>query len=95
MNLDFPFNLFGVSPSHWTDIFFWISVTMYFVTLASHILFAIGVGRDANRIQDEGNQTAFVTPTIWMLATLAGGVFAAALYWMIHHSSLKRDVNRY
>lgn len=95
MNFGFPYSVFGVSPSHWTDIFFWISVTMYFVTLAAHILFALGVGRDAQRIKDEGNETQFVTPVIWMLATLAGGVFTAALYWLIHHSSLKRDANRY
>jgi hypothetical protein len=68
---------------------------MWFVALAANILFAAGVARDARLVLDEGGQTTLVTPVAWVLATLAGGVFVAAAYWLIHHSAPKRGTNSY
>ena len=66
-----------------------------------NIAFAIAVARDSARLarsayRQRGNGpvqthgTAFVGPGIWILATLLGGVFVAAIYWAIHHSSLRK-----
>jgi len=56
-----------------------------------HIAFAAGVWRDATAVMEsEEDQLWFATPTVWMLGTLLGGMLAALVYWLIHHSTLRR-----
>ena len=56
-----------------------------------HILFSVAVFLDARR-QDQYIPTGsiFVKPMIWSLATLIGGIFIAAIYWLMHHSTLRK-----
>lgn len=53
-------------------------------------LFALGVWRDAGRLNRNGTPVAFVSGQIWALATLLTGITTAFAYWAIHHSALAR-----
>jgi hypothetical protein len=57
------------------------------MALLVHVIFAIGVYRDASANR---SSTVLIGPVGWMLATLGGGVLTIALYWAIHHSTLRQ-----
>lgn len=59
-------------------------------TFVLNLLFAVGVNEDAYKLRDEGSMTQIVSQPTWVLATLVVGVFVAALYWLIHRSTLSR-----
>jgi len=56
------------------------------VTFLVHLAFAFAVYLDA---RDQDRPTIFVGALTWGLATLLGGVVVAALYWAMHHSTLR------
>lgn len=63
---------------------FWI------LTALIHISFAFAVLNDAQMLwRHLRRHTFFVGGGLWALATLLGGVFVAAVYWLIHHSTLR------
>jgi len=53
-----------------------------------HLVFAGAVARDAGLLHKLGRKPALVSAHVWAFATLIGGLFAAAIYWFIHHSNL-------
>ena len=66
-------------------------VASWLATIAVHVVFAMGVMGDATDLQKRGASTSLVSPAWWTLATLFGGVFVAALYWVIHRSALRHE----
>ena len=50
-----------------------------------HVSFAVAVFLNARRLP---RKPILVLPIVWALATLLGGVFVAAVYWVMHHSRL-------
>ena len=55
-----------------------------------NIIFSGAVARDAGLFEKEGIRLSLVSGVSWAFATLIGGVFVAAIYWFIHHSTLTR-----
>ncbi len=61
------------------------------ITVIINIAFAIGVYRDSASRRTHGFRLWFAAPIFWAGATLVGSVFVAALYWLIHYSTLTRE----
>lgn len=57
------------------------------LTFIVNFSFAAGVFRNAEYLF-KAERLNFVGPWMWFFATLFGGVFVAAAYWVIHHSRL-------
>lgn len=80
MNVSYSY---GVPPQLMgaLSIFFWIA------TITIHIAFALAILKDATKLYGQG-QLQYVSPGLWGVATLFGGMVTAAIYWTMHHSRL-------
>ena len=61
------------------------------IIIVVHISFAVAIFRDATNLPAP-RKPIFVGRTIWLLATLVGGIFVATIYWVMHHSRLNSSV---
>jgi hypothetical protein len=63
----------------------------YFIgSVIVNVGFALAVAVDAGRLSRERTGPLIGGPILWTLATLLGGVYVAAAYWLINHSALSR-----
>ncbi len=85
-----PF-MFQTDPGQSLSLPVLFFVASWLATIAIHVVFAVGVTQDAIDLRHRGVATSLVSPAWWTLVTLFGGVFVAALYWLIHHSTLRRE----
>ena len=70
---------------------FWVLIVGCLV-LVVHIAFALGVWLDVQRMTAMEKRSTFAAGGfIWTLAVLVGGVFVLTVYWLIHHSTLRRE----
>ena len=69
-----------------------VTLAIWAITIIVHICFALAVSEDADSLPD-GRKPIFVGRGIWFLATLFGGLFTAAIYWVMHHSRLNESVS--
>ena len=53
-----------------------------------HLLFAGAVAKDCGKLSNRGLAPILVSPATWAFTALIGGVWAAGLYWFLHHSTL-------
>lgn len=67
-----------------------ISLAIMVINVLLHVLFAGAIAKDAGNLQKQGIKAQLVSGITWAFATLIGGVFTAAIYWFIHHSSFTR-----
>lgn len=72
-------------------MFLVIVLLVFLLGAVVNIAFALAVFRDAEQCQKKAN-LLFVGPTLWCLATLLGGPFTAAIYWVLNHSTLNPHV---
>ena len=68
-----------------------IAICASVITLIVHIAFAIALFRDATNLPAD-RKPIFVGPMIWFLGALVGGMFVAAIYWVMHHSRLNQSI---
>jgi hypothetical protein len=66
------------------------AIAVMVLTVIVHVCFATAVVQDIRRGRQEGRNPWLVGTEVWALATLVGGIFVAATYWLMHHSSLNR-----
>jgi len=61
-------------------------VTMYYILMAVvHLAFAAAVAKEAGRLLQSRGSTILVGPVMWSFATIIGGVWVAAIFWLMHH----------
>ncbi len=58
------------------------------LSIVLHIIFAGAVARDAGQMQKINRKPVLVSGFTWAFATLLGGVLVAAIYWVIHYSTI-------
>ena len=63
------------------------------LTLCVHLLFAMSIYFDATHMEAENKQVYFVGPLAWSLVTLFLGLFAVYVYWIMHHSNLRKPID--
>lgn len=64
---------------------------IFFIGVAIvNIAFALNISKDGEQIRSEGSEPLLAGPALWSFATLLGGVFVAAIYWVVNHSTLSR-----
>ena len=61
------------------------------IIIVVHISFAAAIFRDATYLPAPRKPIS-VGPSIWLLATLLGGIFVATIYWVMHHSRLNQSI---
>ena len=69
-----------------------VAIIAFIMAAIINIVFAIGVSTDAKKLQRE-RPLWFAGRLIWFIATLFGGVSVAAIYWVMHRSSLNEHTN--
>ncbi|MBY0545394.1 MAG: hypothetical protein K2Q14_07605 [Gammaproteobacteria bacterium] len=60
------------------------------ITALLHIIFAGAIAKDTGRLAKQGIPTFLVSGITWAFATLVGGLWVVAIYWLVHRSSLTR-----
>ena len=84
---------FGMYPIEalWVLFIGGVTICSVVIVMVVHISFAVAVFRDATSLP-ASRKPISVSPTIWLLATLLGGIFVVTLYWIMHHSRLNQSV---
>lgn len=80
----------GIYNDQFTSIMQHGSVIVFFLNLFLHVIFSSFVAKDINNLSKLGAVPQLFSAWVWVLAVLLGGFFIAAIYWLMHHSTLSR-----
>ena len=85
---------FGMYPIEalWVLFIGGVTICSVVIVIVVHISFAVAIFRDATNLP-ASRKPISVSPTIWLLATLLGGIFVVTLYWIMHHSRLNQSIS--
>lgn len=72
-------------------IFVFVGLMAFFGSIVIHLTLALAIYRDADQIERSGFSTVFVGRFLWTFMTLIGGLLVVTVYWLMHHSTLRRD----
>ena len=67
-----------------------LALMMLVVKAMVNIAFASAVARDAGKLAKRQHPTWLTSGVTWAFATLVGGVWVVAIYWLVHYSSLAK-----
>lgn len=67
-----------------------VAILIAMLAFLVHLFFAMGVSAHA-KVHCASEPTWFVGRFVWFIATLLGGVPIAAIFWVLHCSTLKPD----
>jgi|AACY02.11.fsa_nt_gi hypothetical protein len=81
--MEFGSNNLIMTIGQWSYLYILISILI-------HLAFSVTTFNDARHLKKSGEQLAVVGPVVWSFAVLVGGVFVALVYWVMHHSTLRR-----
>ena len=68
-----------------------LQLLLLLINVLIHVIFAGAVAKDSGKLTATGQRPILVSGISWAFATVIGGVFIAAVYWLIHHSKLTRN----
>ena len=82
-------NIFNGSwPNELAPLFFGYGAIVALLSFILHLFLATGVYAEASHRSSQGRKLWFIGAGLWGFATFIGGVFVAATYWVLHHSTL-------
>lgn len=81
MNMNVPIQFFGQFGGAYV-------LAMTVGSFLLHLFLTIGVYQEASDRSIRGRKLWFIGPVLWAFATFFGGIFTAAVYWVLHHSTL-------
>jgi len=83
------------NPMATSDLTIAFNVILMVLGAILHVTLAMAVYPDAQSLAlpDGRRGTFLVGPEIWAVGVLLGGLAAAAIYWVIHHSTLRPVIN--
>lgn len=81
MNVNAPLQFFG-------QFGFVYVLAMAISSFLLHLFLTIGVYNECSERSIRGRKVWFIGPFFWAFATFFGGIVTAAIYWVLHHSTL-------
>ena len=78
----------GSWPHELSPLVLFLAPVVAVLSIILQIFLATGVYAEASHRSSQGRKLWFIGAGLWGFATFMGGVFVAATYWVLHHSTL-------
>ncbi len=67
----------------------WLAIVYAIFVFLVHVILALAVNKDAKHLRLSGSGLFLVGPFLWGWIVFIFGIAGIALYWAIHHSTLR------